>query len=150
MGEQVKFYNRFRFVVEIDGFARAGFQKVSGLEQGIEVIKHRESDSIRPYKSPGLFDTEDLTLEFGATEDTGAWDWFTQCVAVAEGRLAADESEYKKDIALVQQDGDGSELERWNIYGAFPFKMSPGEFDATSSEKTIRRLQITYDYFDRG
>lgn len=150
MGKPVKFYNRFKFVMEIDGFARAGFQKVSGLEQGVEVISHRESDSIRPYKSPGLFSAEDLTLEFGATDDQGAWEWFTRCVQVAEGTLAAEESEYKKDIALVQLDANGQELERWNIYGAFPFKFSPGEYDATSSEKTIRKLQLAYDYFDRA
>jgi phage tail-like protein len=146
---EVKFYDRFKFVLEIDGFARGGFQKVSGLEQGVEVTKHRESDSILPDKSPGQFDTEDLTLEFGATDDNAAWEWFKQTVKVAEGHAAADPSEYKRDISLVQQDAAGNEIERWNIFGAWPYKFSPGEFDATSSEKTIRKLQLAYDYFDK-
>lgn len=150
MGEQVKFYNRFNFKVEIDGFARAGFQKVSGLEQGVEVIEHRESDSIRPYKSPGLFSAENLVLEFGATDDEGAWNWFNTTVKVAEGKLAADETEYKKDIAVVQLDANGEEIERWNVFGAFPIKFVAGEFDATSNEKTIRRLELAYDYFEKG
>ncbi|NPV54510.1 MAG: phage tail protein [Firmicutes bacterium] len=150
MGEQVRFYERFTFKVEIDGFARTAFQKASGLEQGVEVIEHRESDSVRPYKSPGLFSAENLVLEFGATDDEGAWNWFSTTVKVAEGKLAVEESEYKKDIAVVQLDANGDEVERWNIFGAFPIKFVPGEFDATSSEKTIRRLELAYDYYDKG
>lgn len=150
MGEQVRFYNRFNFKVEIDGFARTGFQKVSGLAQSVEVIEHRESDSIRPYKSPGLFSSENVVLEFGATDDEGAWNWFSTAVKVAEGKLAAEESEYKKDISIVQLDANGNEIERWNVFGAFPVSFDPGEFDATSNEKTIRRLELANDYKEKG
>ncbi len=148
MGTQVKFWNAFKFKMEIDGFARAGFQKVDGLEQGVEVIQHEESDMIRPDKSPGKFSAEDLTLEFGATDDMGAWNWFKKVVDAASGKLGVEPTDYKKDIAIVELDGAGSELKRWNVFGAFPFKFSPGSFDATSNEKRIRKLQLAYDYFE--
>ena len=35
MGTEVKSCNAFKFRLEIDGSARAGFQKVDGLEQGV-------------------------------------------------------------------------------------------------------------------
>ena len=148
MAEQVNYYSRFRFKVEIDGIPRAGFQKVEGLEQSVEVNVHRESNSILPHKSPGLFETEDLTLEFGATNDKEIWDWFMLAVDPESGQVAKDG--YKKDISIVQLDDQGNEVERWNVFGAWPFRFRPGEWDATSGEKTIRRLQLAYDYFKRA
>lgn len=148
MAENINYYDRFRFRLEIDGIARAGFQSVEGLEQGVEVTVHRESNSIVPNKSPGQFTTEELVLQFGATDDDEIWQWFLLAVNPASGKMA--QAGYKKDISIVQLDPEGYEVERWNVFGAFPIRFSPGEYDATSSEKTIRSLRLAYDYFMKG
>lgn len=148
MAEHIEYYSRFRFRVEIDGITRAGFQSVEGLEQGVEVVVHREGNSIIPSKSPGQFTTEELVLSFGATDDEEIWEWFRLTVDPESGRMA--QAGYKKDISIVQLDNAGNEVERWNVYGAFPIRFSPGEYDADSSEKTIRQLRLAYDYFLRG
>src|SRR5690606_19768490 len=129
------YYNRFRYRVEIDGITRAGFQRVTGLEQGVEVIEHRESNSHLPNKSPGHFSTETLMLECGARGDQEIWNWFRQTIDPETGRAA--QEGYKRDISIVQLNDAGQEVERWNVVGAWPTRFSPGEYDATSNEKTI-------------
>lgn len=147
-GKAKKWHNRYKFLVEIDGFVSAGFQKAGPLEGGVEVIEHREGGARLPDKTPGLANFENVTLERGATDNLDEYNWFATVLNAAEDAGGADPSQYARNLAIIEQDNDGNEVMRWNVYGAWPRRFVAGEWDNTSNEKTIRTVELVIDYFE--
>lgn len=148
-GKARRYHDRFKFLVEIDGFVRAGFQKAGPLEANVEKIEYREGGALLPDKSAGGASFEDITLEYGATDSLEDYAWFSQVLDAATQTGGADPSEYKRDLAIIQLDRAGREVQRWNVYGAWPVRFRAGDWDNTATtEKTIRQLVLTYDYFE--
>ncbi len=56
---------------------------------------------------------------------------------------------YKKNLAVVQLDRDGSELRRWNVHNAFPAEFEAASWDNSADEVAIESLVLAYDYFDQ-
>lgn len=143
----------FRFLVEIDGFARSGFQKVSGLEATIEQLKYREggnNTTIR--KSPGLTEFSDLVLERGQIFSAGVGDkdvynWYKQGFDVS-ARTAKSSRTFRRDIEIVQLDKEGNEAARWRLFEAWVAKLKPmSDLDAQGNEHSIETLTIAYEGF---
>lgn len=147
-GQAKKWHNKFKFLVEIDGFISAGFQKAGPLQGGVETIEHYEGGAVIPDKSPGLGNYENITLERGATDNLDDYNWFSNVLNAAEQTMGADPSDYKRNLAIIQQDNAGREVMRWNVYGAFPVNFTAGDWDNTASEKTMRVLELAIDYFE--
>jgi phage tail-like protein len=53
IGTPRTFHKKFKFVVEIDQFQSAGFQKCSELSVEVANIEYHEGGSLIPNKSPG-------------------------------------------------------------------------------------------------
>ena len=68
-GKARRYYDKFRFRVEIDGATQAGFSKAGPLKGTVEEVEHYEGGSLLPDKSPGRGKFEDITLEYGATDN---------------------------------------------------------------------------------
>ena len=147
VGAARSFYKKFKFVVEIDGVAYAGFQKCSALEAEIAVIEQNEGGTLIPFKSPGRVKFSDITLDRGATDDQDLFNWFKE-VADASANAGLVDDEYKRNLDIVQQDRDGSSLRRWTLYQAWPVKFVAGEWDNESDETVIESVTLTYDYFE--
>ena len=155
LGAPRTFQDKFKFLVEIVGFASAGFQKVSELSVEAAKIEYSEGGALIPNKSPGRLTFSDVTLERGATEDNDMYDWFSE---VAQASIQASvvpgagqgfgliDPLFKRDIDIVQQDRDGSTLKRWRIFQAWPTKFVAGEWDNEADEKTIQMVSLTYDF----
>lgn len=141
------FFKKFKFVVEIDGFQSFGFQKCSELEVEIAIIEQWEGGSLTPNKSPGRAKFSNLTLERGATKDLDMFTWVKQVIDYIANTGAIDD-EYKRNIDVVQQDRDGSELRRWNVTGAWPTKFTAGAWDNDADENVIEKLELAIDGFD--
>lgn len=146
-GASPSFFKKFKFIVEIDGFARAGFQKCSELEAEIAVIEQWEGGSLTANKSPGRVKFANLSLERGATKDLDFFNWFKGVVDYTANSGLTD-NEYKKDLDIVQQDRDGTELRRWNVTGAWPTKFTAGAWDNDSDEVVMEKLELAIDGFD--
>lgn len=147
VGSARSFYKKFKFVVEIDGVAYAGFQKCSALEAEIAVVEQNEGGTLIPFKSLGRVKFSDITLDRGATEDLDLFNWFKEAVdASANAGLVDDE--YKRNLDIVQQDRDGTTLRRWRVTRAFPTKFVAGEWDNDADENVMESLTLAYDYFD--
>jgi len=147
VGSARSFYKKFKFVVEIDGVAYAGFQKCSALEAEVAVIEQNEGGTLIPFKSPGRVKFTDITLDRGATDDLDLFNWFKEVVdASANSGLVDDE--YKRNLDIVQQDRDGTTLRRWRVTRAFPTKFTAGEWDNDADENVMESLTLAYDYFD--
>lgn len=139
-------YSKFRFLVEIDGFAKAGFHKCSGLEAKIETRKYRDGgDSNQFHKGPGTTDFSDITLERGMSEDEDFVTWFKQTSNIDDATVSTNP---KRNLAIILQDTDGSEVKRWNVYGAFPNTYKFDELDAESNDNMLEYLTLTIDAFE--
>ncbi len=147
VGQARSFYKKFKFVVEIDGVAYAGFQKCSALEAEIAVIEQNEGGTLIPDKSPGRVKFSDLTLDRGATDDLDLFTWFKEVVD-ASANSGLKDPEYKRNLDIVQQDRDGSSLRRWRVTRAWPTKFSAGEWDNDADENVMESITLAYDYFD--
>jgi phage tail-like protein len=146
-GVNRSFFKKFKFVVEIDGFAYFGFQKCSELEMEIAVIEQWEGGALTPNKSPGRLKFSNITLERGATKDLDMFTWAKQ-VADYVANVGLVDDEYKKNLDIVQQDRDGSELRRWNVTGTWPTKFTAGAWDNDADENVIEKMELVQDGFD--
>jgi phage tail-like protein len=147
VGNPRSFHKRFKFVIEADGIASAAFQKCSEISVEVAKVEYHEGGSLTPNKSPGRLTFADVTLERGATMDEDLFKWF-QDVAVTSSGLGLVDSDYKRNLDIVQQDRDGSTLRRWTLVGAWPVKFVAGEWDNESDENVIESVTLTYDYFE--
>jgi phage tail-like protein len=147
IGNPRTFHKKFKFIVEIDGVASAGFQKCSELSVEVANVQYYEGGSLIPNKSPGRLTFADVTLERGATSDRDLFDWFVQ-VADAAANAGLTEPEFKRNLDIVQQDRDGSTLRRWSLNGAWPVKFVAGDWDNEADENVIESVTLTFDFFE--
>ena len=146
IGTPRTFHKRFAYLVEIDQFSSAGFQKCSELSVEVASIDYYEGGALIPNKSPGRLKFSDVTLERGATKDQDLFDWMSQ-VADAAANAGLVEPRFKRNCDIVQQDRDGSTLRRWSLSGAWPIKFVAGAWDNESDENVIESVTLTYDFF---
>jgi phage tail-like protein len=146
LGQPRQFFKKFKFLIEIDDFASAGFQKCSELSVEVANIEYHEGGALIPNKSPGRLKFADVTLERGATKDHDLFDWMEQ-VADAAANAGLVEPKFKRNVDIVQQDRDGSTLRRWTINGAWPVKFVAGAWDNEADENVIESVTLTFDYF---
>lgn len=147
IGKPRSFHKRFKFIIEIDGVAHAGFQKCSELSVEAANVQYFEGGDLVPNKSPGRLTFSDVTLERGASQDRDLFDWF-QDVAITSSGLGLTDVQYKRNVEIVQQDRDGTTLRRWALYNAWPVKFVAGEWDNESDENVIESVTLTYDFFE--
>ena len=147
IGTPRTFHKKFKYVVEIDGFTHAGFQKCSELSVEVANVQYFEGGSLIPNKSPGRLTFADVTLERGATMDRDLFPWL-EMVAVAAANAGLNEPAFKRNLDIVQQDRDGVTLRRWTLVRAWPVKFVAGEWDNESDENVIESVTLTYDFFE--
>ncbi len=149
-------HDKFKFLIEAQGFQSAGFNKCSELSVEAAKIEYNEGGSLIPNKSPGRLTFSDVTLERGAAFDDDMYNWFQevadasiQSSLIAGAGLGAGliDPLFKRDLDIVQQDRDGATLHRWRIFQAWPIKFVAGEWDNDVDEKVIEMITLTYDFF---
>lgn len=146
VGNPRSFYKKFKFVVEIDGFAYFGFQKCSELTMEVGVVTHREDGTLLADKTPGVVTVPNITLERGATRNLEMYLWFKEVVDVTSEQGNID-GQYDRDIDIVQLDRDGTEIDRWNVTAAWPRMFSAGEWDNEAEEVVITKLELVIESF---
>lgn len=152
LGQPRTLHEKFKFVVEIDGFAAAFFQKCSELSVETEVVAYREGGSLIPIKDPGLMTFPAVTLERGASQNTDFVAWATEVANAAAGvppGVGLVAPAFKRNLSIVQRDRDNSVLVRYDLFNAWPQKYVAGDWDNTTSEVTIETLTLEYDFFER-
>ena len=147
IGKPRSFHKRFKFIVEVDSLGSSAFQKCGELSVEAACVEYYEGGSLIPNKSPGRLKFTDVTLERGATQNHDLFDWF-QDVAVTSSGLGLTDSDYKRNLDIVQQDRDGTTLRRWSLTGAWPVKFVAGEWDNEADENVIESVTLTYDFFE--
>lgn len=155
-GSPRSFHKKFKFVIEIDSIAYAGFNKCSELSMEIAKIEYYEGGALIPKKDPGRVTVSDITIERAACSDQDLWNWLKQVVDLtadggggtgAQGQGLRDPL-FRRDFDIVQLERDGEELRRWTITGAWPTKFVAGEWDNDADENVIETLTLAIDKFD--
>lgn len=147
-GQPRNYDKKFNFTVEIDGLDVAWFESISSLEAEVGVVEQHEGGQLNVAdQSPGKVKFAAVTLSIGATDNRELYDWWLQVVNAAANSGLPDAG-YKKSVAIVQNDRDGTEKRRWNLFEAWPSKFVAGEWDAKAEENVIQQVTLTYKYFE--
>jgi phage tail-like protein len=149
IGQPRSFFNKFKFLIEIDGITYSGFSKCSELSAELAKIEHYEGGSLIPNKSPGRLSFPDITLERGATSDLELYDWFASVADASAGLGGAGlpDDLYKRSFDIVQLERNDVVVQRWSVTNAWPLKFVAGEWDNGADEKVISSVTLAYDFF---
>jgi phage tail-like protein len=147
-GRPRTYHNKHEFLVAIDGFSYAGFQKCSQIKAMIAVIEHWEGGAQIADKSPGRTTFEPITLERGSTGDLEMFDWFEQTSNAAANAGSVDPL-FRRNGDILQLDRDGEPILRWPLVSAWPNEFVGGDWDNTVDEKVITSITIVFSYMER-
>lgn len=137
-------YRNYKFEVEIDGFDRAGFNKITGLAHNVEVIEYREGgENETPLKLPGQSSFDNIVLERGLSEDEDFIAWINEVFNLDNTSGAQGENEdFRRDVSIFLKDKKGDRVRKWRVSNAWPTKYDLGDLDASASEVLISRLEL--------
>jgi len=131
----------FNFRVEIEGLASARFKELDGIVSETEVITYGGTVDQLQRKRPGRSKWQDVTLKRGYTNDPELWNWRK---SVVDGNV-----ERHSGSIIICAD-DGSEIVRYNFFGAWPSKWTGMKLDAKGTETTIEELTLTVERIERA
>lgn len=139
----------FRFKVQVDGFIRAGFSELSGVDRTVEVVNYREggmNDTVQ--KSPGLTTFPDITLRRGQIfgnvgGNNDFYNWMAQVFILGTNGNAA---VFRKNLEIVQVNHANAEVRRWRIVEAFPVGYKPfSDLNGQTNENSVEELRIAHE-----
>ncbi len=135
-------YNKYNFVVEIDGIVQAGFMECSGLESKTEIIRYREGSDSRnsPRLLPGMNTYAGICLKKGVTDSKELYNWRK---TVIEGQIL------RKNGSIILHDNKHQEVARWNFIEGWPSRMTGPQLNAMGNELAIEELEIAHEGFER-
>jgi phage tail-like protein len=136
----------FRYRLEIDSIAQAGFSEVMIAETTIDAVDYREG--IEPphvRKLSGLTKYGNITLKWGLTVGGTALDLFKWHADVSAGQV----KEKRKKVVIVVQDEAGQDAARWVISDAWPIKYDAGDLKGTGNEVLIELLELVNEGIER-
>jgi phage tail-like protein len=126
-----------RFLLEIDGVAKAGFARCRIPDSATAVVEYREgNDPPTPRKLAGLNEYGTLELHYGVTTDAiELHEWRR---LVEDGKV----DEARRSIAVVLLDEEGSPAARWELRNAWPRRYAAPTLDAGRSAVAIETLEV--------
>ncbi len=133
-------YGSYNFWLTLDGVhddtegVTAGFSAISG--GGIKLDKREVTVGNSPQREyePGPAEFENITLSRGLTSNMNLVNWLQEFV---------DGTGKKADGAIIQLDNDGgSELRRWDFYGAFPVSWAGVELSGDGSAVHMEKFEL--------
>ena len=145
-------YQNWQFAIEVNGFDVALFKKGQEPKTEFEEVAFAPAGSMFDQKVAGRMKFGDITLEKGVLadgSDEAARDWVRLQADVNYG-VGALPQEYMRDIDIVRYDRSGNETRRWALHGAWVKSLEYDDLEGGSSENTIEKLTICYQYWSEG
>jgi len=154
----------FKFAVVfsgVNGPARAGFSRVSGLKEQTEVVEYREgTDRGSPRKLFGQTTYDNLVCERGITQDSELWTWRKMVSNYNKGKdLAAEgdaeggtgpESDLLRRNVEVQLGDYHAETGitapwTWIANAAWPMSLEIGEFSGDGNDVVVETVEFAHE-----
>lgn len=135
-------YRNFKFEVEIQGFARAGFSVVSGLSETTEDITYREGgENETPHHLPGQTTFGDVTLSRGVSEDDDFITWRHEIFNLDQANGQQGDNElFRRDVVIKLKDKSGAFVKQWTLRRAWPKEFSTEDLDANANGVLIQAM----------
>jgi phage tail-like protein len=131
----------FRFRLEIDGIAQAGFSECTGGESTVAAVDYREgTDPMHVRKLTGLVAYTNVTLKWGVTDSTDLYQWFKD---------TRDGTVVRKTVNIVVQDESGADRAAFEILEAWPSKYDFSDLNAKGNEAFIETLELANEGINR-
>jgi phage tail-like protein len=136
----------FRYRLEIDNIAQAGFSEVAIAETTIDAVDYREgNEAPHVRKLSGLTKYGNITLKWGLTVGGTALDLYKWHQDVSAGLV----KERRKKVVVVVQDEAGGDSARFVISNAWPIKYDPSDLNAKGNEVIIELLELVNEGIER-
>jgi phage tail-like protein len=125
----------FRFLLEIDEIASAGFTRVKGLVRDLKYESYREGGVVEyEHKLITQVSFPVIVLERGLALDD-LWTW---AQAVADGDVT------RKTIRIRLQDEADQKAWAWQIQDAIPVKWATSDLDAQAPPVVMEMLELAH------
>ena len=136
-------YKNFRYFVEIDGIAQAGFSEATIPDSTQDPIEYREgNETTTPRKLPGLRKYGNVTLKWGITDSLDLYEWRK---LVEDGKM----KDARRNMAIVLMDEEGNPKARWQFTDAWPSKYDAPDMNAKGTDVAIETLEIVHEGMSR-
>jgi phage tail-like protein len=128
VGQPVKYYQAWDFVVEVENIPIGGFNACDGLEREIKTATQMEGGIISPVDiSTTTVTFKPITLKRGGSNNRDLYEW-----SLAPEKGIQD----KRNVSIVQQFG-GVPVVRWNCEQAVLTSYKGPSFDRSKEEENI-------------
>jgi phage tail-like protein len=136
----------FRYRLEIEGIAQAGFSEVMIAETTVDPVEYREgTDPPHVRKLTGLTKYGNITLKSGVTIGGTALDLFKWHNDVSAGQV----KDRRKTVTIVVLDEAGGDAARFVVSLAWPVKYDPSDLNAKGNEVLIELLELANEGIER-
>lgn len=143
----------FKFEVNIGSSSTIGFQKVTGLKTGSDVVEYREGNMpIHKRKLPGLTTYDPITLQRGVSTNVDIVNWRAQVAMYEDQNPQHDgvpSGQFSRTVTInVFDKGDknaGTGPRMWKVFKAWPSELSHGDLNAEASEILIENLVLQHE-----
>lgn len=140
-GERKDPYRNFRYLVEIDGIAQAGFSEATIPDSAQDPIEYREgNEPPTARKLPGLIKYGNVTLKWGITDSMDLYNW---------RKLVEDGKDARRNMAIVLLDEEGNPAARWEFNEAWPSKYDAPDLSAKGTDIAVETLEIVHEGLKR-
>lgn len=125
----------FRFLVEMEGLAGSGFQRVKGLQRVVTHESYREG-GVNEYehKLVSQVSYPAVILERGLA-GRDLWQW---ALDVSEGRIM------RRSIRILLQTVAGESAWAWQLDWALPVKWTCSDLDANASQVAMESVEFVH------
>jgi phage tail-like protein len=136
-------YRNYKYDVEISGFLRAGFSKVTGLKHTVEVIEYREGgENETPRKLPGQSTFDNVTLERGMSTDSDFINWIEEVFNLDSSQGEQGGEDFRRTVVIYLKNKAGTRVKKWTVYRAWPTEKGNPDLDATANDVAIESLVL--------
>ncbi len=136
-------YRNFRFRIEIDGIAQAGFSEAIMPDASADVIEYREGSELPAVrKLLGRIKYGNITLKWGITDSLELYNWWK---LVEQGNM----KDARRSMSVILMDEEGSDNARWDFNEVWPVRYRPSDLEAKGNEVVIETLEIAHEKMTR-
>ena len=132
-----------RFQYQVDwGGAKLTFTEVTGMDEQVEVIEYRHSDSkdFSKIKMPGMRKFSNITLKRGKFE--GDFDFNDWMAAISNERV-----EGRRDVVIRLLNEKHEPVAVWKAIRCFPTKITAPDLKSDANEVAIETIEIAHEGF---
>lgn len=149
-------HQKWQAGVEISGFPVGLFTRATFPKFRFQEDTFKPAGTVWDHKLPSRISFEDVELEKGLLQTRDLWGdgvddsiltWMRQCVTIAAIKGGVPE-DYLRDVDLIRYDRAGKAIQRFRLYNCYPKAGDFGDMDGSSSEPTIEKITLSYEWFD--